>query len=190
MRLNTTENPSIGVQHIMATELDRYMQELDQSRRIPADLRQEKLELQQRLSDLKNSHWVMAKDALEVEKARLFFEIQEELDDKGKPKHSNETARNAAMVLKQKDDPDFQEALVTLRAVEVKIEKLNLAIQEVDEQIKSAAEVIWSARTLVEGATTALKAVATFDGPRLPTEIVLKAPESLPSIMLVTKGAA
>lgn len=186
---------------IQNVELDRLMTQLKEHLTIPVQLRQQRMAMLQDQTAFKRTTYQAAFDALKVEEARIFFEIDGATDEKGKPMYTNETARKHAMVQRCAADEAYKEALAAFRAAEAEADKIQLNLNELDEQIKVEAEVIWGLRELVRAAAVTVNAIATFDGPKLPMSIPitlptdpllirLVAPESLPNIHLVDDGKA
>lgn len=170
--------------------LDRLMVELEEQRRIPLDLRKQLIAKKQALSLHQRGELLTAQDMLKGEEANVFLMMLDEKHTDGKAKWSNEEARKARVIQLQREDAGYQAALTRYRKAEGDAENLRQDIAEIEDQVKSAAEVIYAIKEQIRGASAAIMAVCTFDGPTLPREIRLLAPESLPAIAVTTKEAA
>jgi hypothetical protein len=190
-----------GLAMCQEIELDRLMAELDEQRRIPIDLRQARIQKMQALTLHKRGELLAARDALKGEEANVFLMMMDEKGADNKPRWSNEEARKARVTQLQREDAGYQSALARLRKAEDLESDLQMEINELDEQIKAAAEQVYAIKEQIRGATAAIMAVCTFDGPTLPRQIPitlpegaivikLQAPESLPTIHLVSEREA
>lgn len=169
---------TIGEQLIASVDLYRLRKELEGIRNIPFDLRTKRRNLQAELDLYNRSTLATAREELDVQKAWITLKITDQMDEKtGKPRFTNENTRAAAMVVMMSKDPDYQGALSKLRECEKRVASLQLQIQECDDGIKSNAELVWTLRTLVDGARAEVAAICTFDGPVMPAEIPLVPPK-------------
>lgn len=177
---------------LIETDLTRHMADLDRSKFDVFAERDKKMALLRKLETIKRTNLVMAQDQVKIEKDRIFIDVCEERGADGKAKYGNDTLRSAAATARQAEDADYKEAVHVLRTVESEIANLQLDVQEIEDLISSIKDLNWTLRTLVDGARSEVMAIATFDGPKVPAEIVhkipseirLTAPESLPQIRL------
>lgn len=165
--------------------LDKFMTLLEERRTIPVQLRIERQQTIQRKREIEMGALLVARDRLELERARLLMEVLNAKGQDGKAAYTNEEARKAALVLKQAEDEAYQEALSEVRKWEGEVSSLQERLNEIELETKIAAEDCWGLRKLVDGAVAAINAVISLDGPKLPSQIAITAPPALPQIQIV-----
>lgn len=168
------------------TDLARIMADLAGVRDLTRDLRTKRRIAQNEHDTYKRTNLVLAQEQEAVVEAVLVQEILTAKGADGKALYSNEDARKTAVIVAKARHAEYQEAVTILRAAEAHLANLAMNVVEAEDELKSAADYTWNLRSLLDGARSEIMAVVTLDGPKIPAEIRIVAPEG--GIPLVVQG--
>lgn len=90
--------------------------------------------------------------------------IAEELDDKQKPKYSNEATRKAELARRCREDPEYQQIQDRVKAAEQRVQQAETEAKLVEAQLANLVDAHRTQLALLANSTAVLEAATNLKG--------------------------